>query len=194
MDESLKSTDALQIYAKEASGLTCENDQIVLLEEDKHVYEIKMRDDEFEDDSRVYKEEDHLLDPYEERIEDTIDEEYMLTTDEILTEKQVDKNTEEFEVYEMEPDNEGDQEQPEDIPQTSHIHLQSKELPPPRTIASPAKNVVDPDERYLMSCLPAFKRFTPQQKAYVRMGIERLFYEVEFENVSEPRSKKSRMS
>lgn len=60
--------------------------------------------------------------------------------------------------------------------------------------SSVAKNIIDPDERYLMSCLPAFKRFTPQQKAYVRMGIERLFYEVEFENVSEPKSKRNRMS
>lgn len=62
------------------------------------------------------------------------------------------------------------------------------------SISSPSKNIVDPDERYLMSCLPAFKRFTPQQKAYVRMGIEKLFYEVEFENVSEPKSKRAKLS
>jgi Adh transcription factor 1 len=54
------------------------------------------------------------------------------------------------------------------------------------------RNITDPDERYLMSCLPAFKRFNPQQKAYVRMAIERLFYEVEFENVSDPQNKRLR--
>lgn len=52
------------------------------------------------------------------------------------------------------------------------------------------RNITDIDELYLLSCLPAFKRFTPQQKAYVRMGIERLFYEVEFENICEPSNKK----
>jgi hypothetical protein len=46
----------------------------------------------------------------------------------------------------------------------------------------------------LLSCLPALKRFTPQQKAYVRMGIERLFYEVEFESIDEITHKKQRTS
>lgn len=54
------------------------------------------------------------------------------------------------------------------------------------------RNITDPDEKYLMSCLPAFKRFDHQQKAYVRMAIEKLFYEVEFENVSDPRNKRLR--
>lgn len=63
-----------------------------------------------------------------------------------------------------------------------------------KSIASPGKNVVDPDERYLLSCLPAFKRLNHQQKAYLRLGIERLFYEVEFENISEPKNKRSRNS
>ncbi|CAG9798655.1 unnamed protein product [Chironomus riparius] len=68
----------------------------------------------------------------------------------------------------------------------SHIHT----LPS----SSQQKHVVDPDERYLLSCLPAFKRLTPQQKGLIRMGIERLFYEVEFQNDDEPRNKKMRNS
>lgn len=58
------------------------------------------------------------------------------------------------------------------------------------TMHDEQQNTTDPDERYLLSCLPAFKRFSPQQKAFVRMGIERLFYEVEFEKISEPARKK----
>lgn len=53
---------------------------------------------------------------------------------------------------------------------------------------SSQRPITDPDERYLLSCLPAFKRLTPQQKALLRIGIEKLFYEVEFE--SEPLMKR----
>jgi len=69
-------------------------------------------------------------------------------------------------------------------------HLTPQKSQSDSNITQLSKTIIDPDERYLMSCLPAFKRFTPQQKAYVRMGIEKLFYEVEFENISEPRNKK----
>ena len=72
-------------------------------------------------------------------------------------------------------------------------NLNSKKIEPEPASPTPSNseptqptNIIDPDERYLLSCLPAFKRFSPQQKALVRMGIERLFYEVEFE----PPSKK----
>lgn len=68
--------------------------------------------------------------------------------------------------------------------QTSNTLQQSPE--------SSQKSTTDPDERYLLSCLPAFKRLTPQQKALVRIGIEKLFYEVEFE--LEPMSKRFKSS
>lgn len=58
--------------------------------------------------------------------------------------------------------------------------------------SSSRRNTIDPDERYLLSCLPAFKRLTPQQKARIRIGIEKLFYEVEFESENEPLYKKFR--
>lgn len=66
------------------------------------------------------------------------------------------------------------------------------------TLSSTAKstktNAIDPDERYLLSCLPAFKRFSPKQKAYVRMGIEKLFYEVEFGDEFQPQRKQPKYS
>lgn len=54
------------------------------------------------------------------------------------------------------------------------------------------RSTSDPDEQYLNSLLPAFKRLTPQQKSLVRIGIEKLFYEVEFS--SEPSSKRFKSS
>lgn len=169
LEESFKTVSDLQSFVKEGT----ENGRILLVEE-------------IEDVSRMYKEEGSPHDTYEERIEDVTEEEYMLIEpDEVLDEKPIEKNPFE-EVFELVHDNEVESEQVEnDSPQQ------------PLTVASTsslAKSITDPDERYLMSCLPAFKRFTPQQKAYVRMGIEQLFYEVEFGNVSESRSKKLRLS
>jgi BESS motif len=199
LEESFKSGHEMSTsYAKETSGDGSDNDRIILVEEHKEIFEIKLREDEYEDETRAYKEEDHLLDSYEERIEDPIEEEYMMEQEEIIHEKKI--NDDQFEVYEMEADQEEELEQPEeDVQPSIQIHHEIQhQLQEPLTstaVASTAKNVVDPDERYLMSCLPALKRFTPQQKAMVRMGIERLFYETEFENnVSEPRTKRSRQS
>ncbi|CAO1367773.1 unnamed protein product, partial [Diamesa hyperborea] len=75
--------------------------------------------------------------------------------------------------------------EPEEQDQKTHkdLPVQNNESNPSHSnpsAKSTKTNSVDPDERYLLSCLPAFKRFSPKQKAYVRMGIEKLFYEVEF--------------
>lgn len=59
---------------------------------------------------------------------------------------------------------------------------------------APAKAPVDPDESYWSSRFEAFKRLSRQQKAYVRMGIEKLLYEAEFEHVDEPQNKRSRLT
>lgn len=196
LEESFKSSHEMSTsYAKETDG--SDNDRIILVEEHKEIFEIKVQEDEYEDETRAYKEEDHLLDSYEERIEDPMEEEYMMEPEEIIHEKKI--NDDQFEVYEMEPEQDEEPEQPEEVQTQIQIHHeiphQLQETLTPTAVASPTKNVVDPDERYLMSCLPALKRFTPQQKAMVRMGIERLFYETEFEsNVSEPRTKRSRQS
>ena len=179
--------DTGQTVAKETFGTSSDNERIVLVED-------------FGEEEE-YKEEDQLLnavEDYEERIEDPLEEEdYMLAESEVIHQ---DKSTEgkstedQFEIYEMMTENEEEIEQNEEVPQLCEVPPQSTETPATPTSVLTNKTVVDPDERYLMSCLPAFQRFTPQQKAYVRMGIERLFYEVEFENTSEPRSKKSRNS
>lgn len=202
MEESIKSGNDSTFYSKETPGDASDNDRIILVEENKEIYEIKLREDEYEDETHNYKEEDHLLQAFEEeQIEDTIEEDYMMAEqEEILNEKSNEKlQNDHFEVYDME--NEEEPEQSEEVQSSNQLQLHNEIQHQPQEslslveVAAPAKNVVDPDERYLMSCLPAFKRFTPQQKAYVRMGIERLFYEVEFENVSEPRNnKRSRMS
>lgn len=172
------------------------------VEDMKEVYEIKIADEEYEDEAYRIKE-DHLLDSYEERIDNTI-EEYEI--DEIEESGNLGSSAkcdnEQFEIYEneTEPEAEAMQKETPSPPsplqsarkQTASESHQHTELPTVAT-TSPSKNIIDPDERYLMSCLPAFKRFTPQQKAYVRMGIERLFYEVEFENISDFKPKRSKI-
>lgn len=155
-------------------------------EEIKEVYEIKIAEEEFEDDVSYRVKEDHLLESYEEQLESNIDEFELTEPEENVAEKSAEKTSNEsFEAYETETEDE----EPK-VPPTSPGQFKVTEQKATNAEA-PTK---DPDETYLMSCLPAFKRFTPQQKAYVRMAVERLFYEVEFENVSEPKSKRSKDS
>jgi BESS motif len=52
--------------------------------------------------------------------------------------------------------------------------------------------VVDPDERYLLSCLPVLKRLSPQKNALIKLKIQQLLYEVEFEMNDESHSSKKR--
>lgn len=89
--------------------------------------------------------------------------------------------------------------EPEEHDQKSHkdLSVQINESNPSNSnpsVKSTKTSVIDPDERYLLSCLPAFKRFSPKQKAYVRMGIEKLFYEVEFGDEFQPQRKQTKYS
>lgn len=155
-------------------------------EEIKEVYEIKIAEEEFEDDVSYRVKEDHLLESYEEQLESNIDEFELTEPEENVAEKSAEKTSNEsFEAYETETEDE----EPK-VPPTSPGQFKVTE----QKVTNAEAPMKDPDETYLMSCLPAFKRFTPQQKAYVRMAVERLFYEVEFENVSEPKSKRSKDS
>lgn len=43
----------------------------------------------------------------------------------------------------------------------------------------------DPDEKFLLSCLPVFKRLNTKKNALARMKIQQLLYEIEFEDYSE---------
>lgn len=126
----------------------------------KEIYEILVSDDGGDEDYVVFKEEDNLMEPFVEKLDDGF---------------------EEVEVEEKQQDIE-----------SSNAYIETATSSFENEQQNVVRNIIDPDERYLMSCLPAFKRFNPQQKAYVRMAIERLFYEVEFENVSEPKNKRLR--
>lgn len=179
-------------YIKGEIGDYSDGDQKYLIEENEgekieyeELYEIRTNDDDFEEGSSSYKiNEDHLA--YEE------EDEYELLEQ---SEDKKDDN-EPADSYQVEEEPEDDSQA--ELPQTQVVHVDSivespTQLPPIASSSSPTKNIVDPDERYLMSCLPTFKRFTPQQKAFVRMGIERLFYEVEFESVPDSRSKRAKV-
>lgn len=207
MDESARDgPESCSSFTKESNRKSYESDQSIMIEdpEAKEVYVIKIAGEEYEgDDDMTYKIREDHLDAYVEQIDD----EYGIIEHE---EEDINKSPEKsfnenFGPYETEPENDNQTEVMEEIsldpsttPTSRLNELEAqKTLPdssPDIAISSSSKNVVDPDERYLMSCLPAFKRFTPQQKAYVRMGIEKLFYEVEFGNISEPKNKRSRTS
>lgn len=161
--------------------------------EEKLIYEIKLTEDEYEEESAYRLKEDHLLDGYEEEG--------------VAYEEELDQDAKVIEVEYENYDTEGEQQEltvaVEETPTSPEpiSVLKSGIESPNRFISSshaetssPTKNITDPDERYLMSCLPAFKRFTPQQKAFVRMEIERLFYQIEFEDESEPNNKKLKSS
>lgn len=158
---------------------------------DKEVYEIKLiAEDNYEDESAYrLKEEDHLVETFEEEEltyeellepdQKSVEEEYAACETDVVQEDLLEV-TEEL--------------QPEQTSRPTNDTESPKLVQSTASSSSPVRNITDPNERYLMSCLPAFNRFTPQQQAYVRMGIERLFYEVEFEGVSEPKNKKTRTS
>ncbi|XP_058056569.1 uncharacterized protein LOC131207950 [Anopheles bellator] len=42
--------------------------------------------------------------------------------------------------------------------------------------------IVDPDERFLLSCAPVLQRLSKKKNALVRLKIQQLLYQVEFEN------------
>lgn len=184
-------------YSKE--GYVEASDYLIEDENMKEVYEIKIAGP-FEEEAEYSGKEDHLLETYEEQLDE---QDFDLSEQEEASgEKGSKEVAEQFEIYVAESEEATEQTefvsvQPSSPAPSTRTKSESDsflKIPEVASTSLPAKNIVDPDERYLMSCLPAFKRFTPQQKAYVRMGIERLFYEVEFENISEPKSKRSRMS
>lgn len=43
----------------------------------------------------------------------------------------------------------------------------------------------DPDEKFLLSCLPVLKRLNTKKNALARMRIQQLLYEIEFEDYAE---------
>lgn len=51
----------------------------------------------------------------------------------------------------------------------------------------------DPDEKFLMSCLPVLKRLNPQKNALLKLKIQTLLYEIEFGSTDDsPASKKQK--
>lgn len=46
-----------------------------------------------------------------------------------------------------------------------------------------AVSITDPDERFLLSCAPVFKRLSTQKNALLKLKIQQLLYEVEFGDV-----------
>lgn len=179
-------------YVKESFIESSEEGRLYLLEEEDvedrvASYEIKLADKDYE--SQLITE-DNLTDGYEETNSNE-------QTEYVYDESQSNEN--EHTSYDVDSDEISEhREQRVTSPSNiipNHEKLDIRKSPSPPNAPSPTvKTIVDPDERYLISCLPAFKRFTPQQKAYVRMGIEKLFYDVEFGDVCEPKSKKARTS
>lgn len=215
LDENLKSEepsdDAIPIYLKEDYLETSNEKRFFFAEEENHdvdgvTYQIKITEPQY-DDENIEHNEDHLMESAyldEERLEEGSIAENQVMVNKVFEKMRDDEHT--YMLLEANSSAElvedGSQYSENTLPpqqQSSKFEKQDlSNLPSSSSstsIISPQKNVVDPDERYLLSCLPAFKRLNPKQKAYVRLGIERLFYEVEFENISnEPRNKKPRTS
>ncbi|KAG5674872.1 hypothetical protein PVAND_004817 [Polypedilum vanderplanki] len=164
-------------------------------------YQIKISDEYDENETEEHYEEERLEDgtliDIEEanqimvnKVIEKLDDEH--TTYVVLeenNEQNIDNSTTQSSIQMATPTSQSEQ--------TTATHSHQQQLQPSTTctnLSPPSKSIIDPDERYLLSCLPAFKRFTPQQKAYVRMGIEKLFYEVEFEKIDEPQNKRRRDS
>lgn len=141
-------------------------------------YQIKINDEqELYEVATENSVEDHLIEGFSEGCNE--DSRIELETDGLIS----NDNDQQPSKYVLldEPNEESVED--EEVESTLNIQKIDPEPASPTTsISEPTQvTIIDQDERYLLSCLPAFKRFSPQQKALVRMGIERLFYEVEFE-------------
>jgi hypothetical protein len=55
----------------------------------------------------------------------------------------------------------------------------------PKEFAQLSSKHSDPDEQFLLSCLPALKRMTPRENATARMRIQQILFEVEFSTSQE---------
>lgn len=155
-------------------------------------YEIKVAKSDYNEEHISESiEEDTILDGnyVEERLEDsTISLEDHVEMNKVIRKLSNSENT--YMLIEQSTEEEAENM----LSKGSQVHSTNVKIDNLESPSNAQKNVIDPDERYLLSCLPAFKRLTPQQKGLIRMGIERLFYEVEFQNDYEPKSKKARNS
>lgn len=71
---------------------------------------------------------------------------------------------------------------------THHIQSpprQSKVLTHTQTAAVSSQHNADPDERFLLSCLPNLKRLPTKKNALARLKIQQILYEIEFDDYSE---------
>jgi hypothetical protein len=213
LDDSIKGDesqhDKIPIYLKEDFLESADEKHIFFTEEetendDSVTYQIKIAKGQYDEEHISESiEEDNLLEGHyvEERLDDSaiMDLEDQVVVNKVMQKLETNEHTymlleqsseESIKESEIEDTNRSYQQQSFKTENSEPTHHPQ----PSTSSASPQKNVVDPDERYLLSCLPAFKRLTPQQKGLIRMGIERLFYEVEFQNDDEPRNKKLRNS
>jgi len=211
LDDSMKGHesqhDTIPIYLKE-DYLEADEKHIFFTEEeaaendDSVTYQIKIAKGQYDEEHISESiEEDNLLEGHyvEERLDDSaiMDLEDQVVVNKVMQKLETNEHT--YMLLEQSSEEAIKESEIEDTSrsyQPQSFKTENPEShPQPSTSSSPHnKNVVDPDERYLLSCLPAFKRLTPQQKGLIRMGIERLFYEVEFQNDDEPRNKKLRNS
>lgn len=143
-------------------------------------YQIKINDDQEYEVTEENLDEDHLLESFTEEPVDNEHSRIDLVNAEVLSNANDKSNEPQPSQYVLleEPN---DEEEEVELPISNKKSIPASPTP---SISQETCQSTDPDERYLLSCLPAFKRFTPQQKALVRMGIEKLFYEVEFEPAS----------
>ncbi|XP_070497055.1 uncharacterized protein [Chironomus tepperi] len=216
LDDSMKTNesqnnDTIPIYLKEDYLVEADEKHIFFTEEeatenDENVtYQIKIAKGQYDEEHISESiEEDNLLEGHyvEERLDDSaiMDLEDQVVVNKVMQKLESNEHTymvleqsSEEAIKDSEIDDTSRSYQHQSF-KTENLEAHSHPLPSTSSAASPQKNVIDPDERYLLSCLPAFKRLTPQQKGLIRMGIERLFYEVEFQNDDEPRNKKIRNS
>lgn len=159
-------------------------------DESKVEYEIRIAGEGYQSASFRVKH-DQLLESYEEVLPEAEDEyeivEPAVTSDEYLM-NDASKEQEEDESQVCDEARTFQQQN-----STKHLQIQNvRHIEEPPTLV--AREPVDPDESYWSSRFEAFKRLSRQQKAYVRMGIEKLLYEAEFENVGEPQNKRSRLT
>jgi hypothetical protein len=190
--------DYQQIYLKEE--YTSEQKQFFFTEstgvEDEEItYQIKLTDDdenEFSNEKFQQTDTDTFIDHEKSFVEERLDFEED-ADDELLDRKEITKNEENDSSFiHLEHENRSEL---VDIVDNHDKSVSDKEVQSRSDSASTTatalslicneKNVIDPDERYLLSCLPAFKRMNNVQKAYVRLGIEKLFYDIEIENSNE---------
>lgn len=189
--ELFRLEESLEPYAKDGE-MTDQERQFFDDQEDetKVEYEIRIAGEEYPQSASFRVKRDHLLESYEEQPEadveyEVVDQDEKGMSDEysahdVSATKELEEALDDSQVS-----------GPQQIP-NKPLHIQNVchvEKQP-----APVREPVDPDESYWASRFEAFKRLSRQQKAFVRMGIEKLLYEAEFENVDEPQNKRSRLT